>query len=72
MQQPQFGKLPSGERLARIEKSPNYRNGAFQNVNHTPDLTEGASFFTVLKEFIFNKKFLKLIFELLLFYAFHH
>ncbi|WP_300566595.1 MBL fold metallo-hydrolase [Flavobacterium sp.] len=55
MQQPQFGKLPSGERLARIENSPNYRNGAFQNVNHTPDLTEGASLFTVLKEFIFNK-----------------
>jgi hypothetical protein len=24
MQQPSFGKLPSGERLARIERSPQY------------------------------------------------
>lgn len=54
MQQPQFGRIPSGDRLARIEKSPNYKNGAFQNINHTPDLTEGANFFTVMKEFVFN------------------
>lgn len=55
MQQPQFGKLPSGERLEIIQKSPNYKNGTFQNINHTPDLTEGASFFSVMKEFLFNK-----------------
>ncbi len=24
-----FGKLPDGERKARIEKSPNYKNGKF-------------------------------------------
>ncbi|MGH2664574.1 MBL fold metallo-hydrolase [Flavobacterium sp.] len=55
MQQPQFGKLPSGERLEMIKKSPNYKDGTFQNLNHTPSLTEGASFFSVMKEFMFNK-----------------
>lgn len=55
MQQPQFGKIPSGERLTLIEKSPNYRNGSFQNINPTPDLTEGANFFSVMKEFLFSK-----------------
>lgn len=55
MQQPQFGKLPSGIRLENIEKSPNYKDGAFQNLSHTPDLTEGASIFSVMKEFLFNK-----------------
>lgn len=55
MKQPQFGKLPSGERLKTIQNSPNYKNGAFQNLNHTPDLTEGANLFTVMKEFLFSK-----------------
>jgi len=55
MQQPQFGKIPSGERLERIKKSPNYKDGAFQNLNHTPDLTEGATFLSVMKEFLFSK-----------------
>lgn len=32
---PVFGKIPSGERLARIEKSPNYKDGIFQNYNST-------------------------------------
>lgn len=32
---PKFGRTPSGERLARIEKSPNYRNGKFHNINPT-------------------------------------
>lgn len=34
-QRPMFGKLPHGERLARIEKSSNYRNGQFKNINKT-------------------------------------
>jgi L-ascorbate metabolism protein UlaG (beta-lactamase superfamily) len=53
--QPQFGKLPSGERLEKIKKSPNYKNGAFQNISITPDLTDGATYFTVTKEFFFGK-----------------
>ena len=38
-----FGKLPAGERLARIEQSPNYRDGHFQNLSETPDLTPTGS-----------------------------
>jgi L-ascorbate metabolism protein UlaG (beta-lactamase superfamily) len=56
MLQPKFGKKPSGVRLQKIAQSPNYKNGAFQNLNHTPSLTEGASFYSVLKEFLFVKK----------------
>ncbi|WP_138483402.1 MBL fold metallo-hydrolase [Dyadobacter bucti] len=55
LQQPQFGKLPSGERLERIKKSPNYRDGQFQNESFTPDLAEGSSYLKVLTEFFFGK-----------------
>ena len=55
MQQSMFGKIPAGERLELLKKSPNYKNGQFQNQNHTPDLTEGVSYYAVLKEFIFHK-----------------
>jgi L-ascorbate metabolism protein UlaG (beta-lactamase superfamily) len=55
LKQPQFGKMPTGERLERIKKSPNYKKGQFQNLNFTPDLAEGVSYFKVLREFIFNK-----------------
>ncbi len=56
MQQTKFGKLPTGDRLQIIKKSPNYKNGSFQNQSITPDLTEGASFFSVGKEFFFGEK----------------
>jgi L-ascorbate metabolism protein UlaG (beta-lactamase superfamily) len=56
MQQPQFGRLPSGERLEKIRQSPNYRNDSFQNISHTPDLTEDATYYSVMKEFLFGKK----------------
>src|SRR5690554_2412599 len=52
--QPHFGKLPSGERLARIEQSPNYRDGAFRNQTPTPNFSNGGNFFTVFYEFMFN------------------
>lgn len=55
MQQEQFGKYPEGERLERIKKSPNYRDGQFQNQSHTPDLAEGENYYSVMKKFIFNK-----------------
>lgn len=35
MIQSKFGKLPTGERLEKISKSPNYRNGQFQNISPT-------------------------------------
>lgn len=55
MQQAKFGKRPSGTRLEKITQSPNYRNGSFQNQSHTPALAEGASFTSVLTEFLFKK-----------------
>jgi len=56
--QVQFGRLPSGKRLEKIKKSPNYKNGAFRNQSFTPDLTEGATYYSVSKEFLLknNKK----------------
>ncbi|MFN8334434.1 MAG: MBL fold metallo-hydrolase [Cyclobacteriaceae bacterium] len=46
-----FGKLPSGDRLERIRKSPNYRNGSFQNLTPTQMLAEGASYPKMLVDF---------------------
>ncbi len=55
LQTPRFGKLPAAERLSVINQSPNYRDGKFQNLNHTPDLTEGESYYSVMKKFFFEK-----------------
>lgn len=53
---PRFGKLPSGERLKRIESSPNYRNGAFRNRSVTPQLTSDKSRISVMFDFLFEKR----------------
>ncbi len=29
---PEFGRLPQGQRLARVQVSPHYKNGQFQNL----------------------------------------
>lgn len=55
MQQSSFGKMPTGARLEKIQSAPNYREGQFQNENFTPPLKEGVSYFTLLKDFFFNK-----------------
>jgi L-ascorbate metabolism protein UlaG (beta-lactamase superfamily) len=55
MQQPMFGRMPSGERLERILKSPNFKDGKFQNESITPDLAEGVSYSTVMWDFFFKK-----------------
>ena len=55
IQQPKFGRLPYDYELTKIKKSPNFRKGKFQNINHTPDLVEGANYFTVLYDFLFKK-----------------
>ncbi len=55
MRQPQFGKAPSGARLERIRQSPNYKDGAFQNLSFTPSLTEGYSFAGIFYDFLFKK-----------------
>ena len=56
LKQAKFGQLPKGERLATIEKVENYKNGAFQNLSHTPDLPEGVSYWDVTKKYLFTKK----------------
>ncbi len=56
MQQAQFGENPDGERLQRILKSPNYKDGSFHNLSHTPSLAEGETYFSVIKKFAFGKK----------------
>ncbi len=53
---PRFGRLPSGERLARIEKSANYCQGEFQNLIETPTLENGQGLFSATLEYLFTKK----------------
>jgi len=49
---PQFGRAPEGQRLARIEASPHYRDGAFANTIHTSMDMSADSVLSVLKEFM--------------------
>ncbi|MBP5244819.1 MAG: MBL fold metallo-hydrolase, partial [Succinivibrio sp.] len=52
---PQFGRAPSGQRLERIMKSPNFKDGVFQNrepiVNHFED-----GLLVSFYKFIFEKR----------------
>lgn len=53
---PSFGRMPRGERLARIERSPNYRGGQFRNLQPTPALTSDKGFVRNLLAFAFRSK----------------
>lgn len=55
LRQPQFGGKITSAELQRIERSSNYKDGQFQNINNTPQITGGVSLFTVMREFFFNK-----------------
>ena len=55
LRHPGFGKAPSGERLESIKASPNFRNGKFENLSHTPNFTEGYTFWQVMYKFFFEK-----------------
>ncbi|MEA4918960.1 MAG: MBL fold metallo-hydrolase [Proteiniphilum sp.] len=55
MSQPKFGKLPKGERLTQIQQSPNYKDGEFRNLSHTPSLTGGQSMVKTFYNFLFKK-----------------
>jgi L-ascorbate metabolism protein UlaG (beta-lactamase superfamily) len=46
---PVFGRLPSAEQLQVFKTLPNYREGSFQNLSHTPVKPEGVSYFTIMK-----------------------
>ena len=56
MQQKTFGKNPTGQRLERIKKSPNYKNGSFQNLSPTEVLKEGASYLKMMKDMLSRPK----------------
>jgi L-ascorbate metabolism protein UlaG (beta-lactamase superfamily) len=55
MRYTKYGKNPGGDRLERIMKSPNYGDGEFKNLTFTPMKTGDVSYYTIIKEFIFNK-----------------
>ena len=44
--QPSFGRTPRGERLERVMKSPNYRNGEFKNLHETLLMTSDRGRFS--------------------------
>lgn len=55
IRQPKFGKAPNGERLEQLRQSPNYKNGQFHNIHHTPDLTTSGSPMKIFFNFLFKK-----------------
>src|ERR1700743_478389 len=50
-----FGKAPSGARLERIQHSPRFHDGVFENPEPTDLRLQGASFGKVLWEFLFKR-----------------
>lgn len=55
MKQSKFGKNPTGEHLELIKKSPNYKDGQFQNLNYTPSLSENHSLWGIIYTKLFKK-----------------
>lgn len=53
LRQPSFGRLPQGERLERIRRSPNYKDGVFKNLQPTQLMTGSRSRWQTLREFLF-------------------
>jgi len=51
---PEFGKNPTGDRLKRVQASPHYGDGAFQNLQPTRLILKEASYFKMIREY-FNK-----------------
>ncbi len=51
-----FGENATGERLVKMESRPNYKNGAFDNLEYTPALAEGTTWRDILRSFFFSKK----------------
>ena len=55
---PEFGRLPQGERLARIQASPHYINGKFQNLVPVQVMSDdsGENRFVATAKFLFGDK----------------
>ena len=58
LNRPEFGRLPQGKRLARIEASPHYVNGAFRNLVPVSVMNEdsGENRWVATAKFIFGDK----------------
>jgi len=56
MQQKIFGKQPSGSRLERLQQSPNYVNGSFQNLSPTEVTLKSASYTKMIRDFLNKPK----------------
>ena len=54
-----YGKQPSGQRLKRIQSSPNYQKGSFQNLTPTNAMSEDASFYKMMREYMNKPKLIK-------------
>lgn len=53
---PDFGRLPGGERLERIKRSPHYQDGEFRNLSPTDLMTSDKGRFRTMWEFLFSQK----------------
>ncbi|GAB2561166.1 MBL fold metallo-hydrolase [Spirosoma areae] len=56
MQQSTFGSDPAEARLDRIKRSPNYRDGSFQNPEPTDVMRQNASYMGLMSDFINKPK----------------
>ncbi|MBM9616574.1 MBL fold metallo-hydrolase [Desulfobulbus rhabdoformis] len=56
LKQPQFGALPQGRYLERIQRSANYYGNEFRNPLETPLFADGVTMFSVLWGNLFAKK----------------
>lgn len=52
---PSFGRLPRGERKERILRSPNFRDGTFQNLHPTQQMTSDKGMLGNMRDFLFAK-----------------
>ncbi len=50
LQSAPFGHAPSNARLERIKKSPNYKDGVFQNLSLTPVMADDASYVDMIRK----------------------
>lgn len=49
---PQFGAVAKGDRKERVSNAPNFKEGVFQNIEHTPVQSEDASMWKTMREFL--------------------
>ncbi|MBD8387257.1 MBL fold metallo-hydrolase [Dysgonomonas sp. BGC7] len=54
LNQANFGSTPTGERKERVQNSPNYRDGKFQNLSETPQLTGDKGMMGMMYDFLFG------------------